>query len=93
MTKRKIPRNGIERAAKRAGVKPAKSKATVKVTREELERWDGLLERAQTDAIKAAPRPLPQRGDGVEAAIRTFDTIGYVRGSLARLIAAEGGAS
>lgn len=84
MTTRKIARNTKRRPAKTPS-------ETVKVPRSELERWDGLLARAQKSAINAAPRPLPHVGQGVEAAIGAYDTIGYVRDSIAK--ATERGAS
>lgn len=69
-----------------------KAEPTVTITREELERWDGLLARAQHEAIHAAPRALPRLGDGQVAAIQCFDTLRTVRESIARATP-EGGAS
>ena len=86
-TKKKIART--KRRTKQAAEKP-----TIAVRREELERWSALLGRAQAEAIAAAPRSIPLRGDGEAAAIRAYDTLRWVRIEIARLIEqTEGGAS
>jgi hypothetical protein len=94
-TKAKPVAEGIRRAAERSGIKPAKAKpATVRVSRENLERWGDLIERAQHNAIKAAPRTFPTRGDGQDAAIAAYDQLRWVRREIAQVVGgAEGGAS
>jgi hypothetical protein len=82
-----LPDGLIERAAERAGLK-----ATAAVGVEQLRNWDALLERAQREAVEAAPRHVPSMGDGAQSAIRAYDTIRWVRTCIERALGTAGAA-
>jgi hypothetical protein len=77
MTKKKIARK-----SRKPKATPAKTAETATVSRAELDRWLYVLARAQLEAIKAAPRSVPNVGGGVQASIEAIDAIAYVRSSI-----------